>query len=88
LSGYDNRRSKTISEGTITCTELETHNADGGMDIAFGAADAAGHIQCRIWVLARPSRIVTLSYNRYPPLLSAEAFLQTAREIRSALTVK
>jgi len=37
--------------------------------------------------VARPL-IVTLSYNRYPPLLSAEAFLQTAREIRSALTVK
>jgi hypothetical protein len=79
---------QTISEGTITCSALETRNTGGGMDVSFVAADSGGQIQCRIWVLARPSRIVTLSYNRYPPLLSAAAFQQQADEIRAAVTVK
>jgi len=58
------------------------------MDVSFVAADSAGHIQSRVWVLARPSRIVTLTYNRYPPLLSSVAFQQQADVIRAAITVK
>jgi hypothetical protein len=79
---------QTISQGSITCSALETRNVDGGMDLSFVAADSAGHIQSRVWVLARPSRLVTLTYNRYPPLLSAAAFQQQADEIRAAVKVK
>src|SRR4051794_14416026 len=31
---------QTISQGTITCSALETHDADGGMDLSFVAADS------------------------------------------------
>lgn len=78
----------TISQGTISCSALEKRDADGGMDLSFVAADSGGQIQSRIWILARPSRIVTLSYNRYPPLLSPAAFQQQADEIRAAVKVK
>ena len=79
---------QTISQGTITCSALETRNADGGMDVSFVAADSGGQIQSRVWILARPIRIVTLTYNRYPPLLSSAAFQQQADEIRAAVKVK
>lgn len=79
---------QTISQGSITCSALETRNVDGGMDLSFVAADSEGHIQSRVWVLARPSRLVTLTYNRYPPLLSTAAFQQQAEEVRAAVTVK
>lgn len=79
---------QTISQGTITCSALETRDADGGMDLSFVAADSGGQIQSRVWVLARPGRLVTLTYNRYPPLLSPAAFQQQADEIRAAVKVK
>jgi hypothetical protein len=79
---------QSISGGTTTFSELETSHAGGGMDLAFVVADASEQIQSKVWVLARPNRIVTLSFNRYPPLLPTPAFLQLATELRSAVTVK
>jgi hypothetical protein len=88
LVGIRQQAFQTISQGTIACSALEKRAAGGGMDVSFVAADSAGHIQCRVWVLARPARIVTLTYNRYPPLLSSAAFQQQADIIRAAVTVK
>ena len=88
LVGIRQQAFQTISQGTIACSALEKRNAGGGVDVSFVAADSAGHIQCRVWVLARPGRIVTLTYNRYPPLLSSAAFQQQANIIRAAVTVR
>jgi hypothetical protein len=79
---------QSISGGTTSFSELETSDAAGGMDLAFVVADAAEQIQSKVWVLARPNRIVTVSFNRYPPLLPTPAFLQLATDVRSAVTVK
>ncbi len=79
---------RSVSGGAASFTEPESTDVDDGMDITFGVVDASAQVQSRVWVLARPRRIVTLAFNHYSPLLEPAALQKRCSEIRAAVTIK
>jgi hypothetical protein len=79
---------RNLSGGAASFSEPESTDADDGMDVAFVVTDAAAPVQARVWVLARPQYIVSLTFLRYEPLLAPEIFLAKCAAIRAALRLK
>jgi hypothetical protein len=79
---------RSLSGGKAAFSEPESTDVLDGMDVTFGITDTSAAVQGRVWVLARPHRIVTLTFLRYEPLVAPDVFLAKGAEIRGALELK
>jgi hypothetical protein len=78
---------RSLSGSDVTFGQVTTAEREGGYDVAFTAADLTHGVQSYVLVCARPRRVVTLSYNKYTPLLSETAFLGRWAAIRAGFQV-
>jgi hypothetical protein len=79
---------RRLSGGVVSFSDPESTNVDDGMDVTFSVVDTSSGVQARVWVLARPHSIVTLTFLRYQPLLEPGMFLARCAEIRATLALK
>lgn len=79
---------RAVSQGRVTVGDVTTVDRGAGMDVTFMAADTTHGLQASVTVFARPRRLVTMSYNKYAPLLPEADFTARADGIRSSLTVR
>jgi hypothetical protein len=77
-----------MSGGAASFTEPQSTEVGEGIDVSFSVSNSAGQVQSRVWVLARPHRIVTVAFNRYSPLLGAADFDQRSSQVRAGLSVR
>jgi len=82
------RAFNSISGGAASFGDPESTDVEDGVDVTFGIADTSAPIQGRVWVLARPLYIVTLTFLRYDPLVEPGIFLEKCGAIRKALSLK
>jgi hypothetical protein len=81
------RAFRELSDDAMTFGDVSTEPRDGGFDVSFRAKNAERGVQSWVVVCARPQRIVTLSYNKYTPLLPDEEFDSRHQAIRSGLRI-
>jgi hypothetical protein len=86
LAGKRQQALRDLGSATLSFGDMATQPAGEGVDVSFDASDPRG-IQTRVVVCARPRRIVTLSFNKYAPLLSEDEFRRRADAIRSGFRV-
>jgi hypothetical protein len=79
---------RRLSGEDIVFSEVITEERDGGIDVTFAALDETHQVQVRVLVCARPNRLVTLSFNKYAPLVSADEFSRRASQVRAGLRVR
>ena len=79
---------RSLSGGTASFSDPESTDRDDGVDVTFGITDTVAAVQARVWVLARPHCIVTLTFLRYEPLLEPGIFISKCAEIRGAVELK
>jgi hypothetical protein len=78
---------RRLSGGVASFSDPVSTDVDDGMDVTFGVVDTSSGVQARVWVLARPHSIVTLTFLRYQPLLEPGMFLTRCAEIRATLAL-
>ena len=76
-----------IAEGKATFGKVERTENESTAEVVLRGVDPVYGMQIYISVIARPTRVVTLSYYKYKPLLSDEEFRAKSQDVRSLLKV-
>lgn len=77
-----------ISEGKAKFEDVKISKKDASTEAEVFGLDPVYEMQIYITVVARPTRIVSLSYYKYRPLMTDRAFKNKSKELRAAMTVK
>lgn len=77
-----------ISEGKANFDDVKISKDDASTEVEVFGVDPVYGMQIYITVVARQTRIVTLSYYKYKPLMTDQAFKAKSKELRAAMTVK
>ena len=78
---------KDISGGKANLSNIEPTETADGVELAVRGVDPANGIQIYTAVVVHQRRAVSLSFYKYPPLMTDEAFRETSNAVRSALKV-